>query len=42
MNAEGLDIPYEPPVPKSYDKDQRDSYDQLLIGIRAPNLENGQ
>lgn len=42
MNADELDLPCEPTVPKSYDKDQRDSYNQLLISIRAPHLENAQ
>jgi len=42
MNTVRLNIHCEPPFPESYDKDERCSYDQALISVRATCLENAQ
>jgi hypothetical protein len=42
MNTAQLNIHCESPFPKSYDKAERDSYDQVLSRIRAAKLERAQ
>jgi hypothetical protein len=40
MNTAESHIHCEPPFPKSHDKAERDSYDQVLISVGAAELEN--